>query len=128
MIHGRELRRNHHRRRPQRTGHRLLPGPRRPQGPRPGAAPPRRRRLRHRRGLSRLQGRSEEHTSELQSHLNLVCRLLLAKKKIKSAPITLERKLTILELEFVNRDAENVLQDLPALNQPRKDTPLSVDM
>src|SRR5260370_11669197 len=24
--------------------------------------------------------RSEEHTSELQSHLNLVCRLLLAKK------------------------------------------------
>src|SRR5260370_18468543 len=28
----------------------------------------------------RLQ-RSEEHTSELQSHLNLVCRLLLEKKK-----------------------------------------------
>src|SRR5207237_9430114 len=28
-------------------------------------------------GLSR----SEEHTSELQSHLNLVCRLLLEKKK-----------------------------------------------
>src|SRR5260370_29573476 len=27
--------------------------------------------------------RSEEHTSELQSHLNLVCRLLLEKKKIK---------------------------------------------
>src|SRR4029434_6031771 len=25
--------------------------------------------------------RSEEHTSELQSHLNLVCRLLLAKKR-----------------------------------------------
>src|SRR5260370_35743254 len=25
--------------------------------------------------------RSEEHTSELQSHLNLVCRLLLQKKK-----------------------------------------------
>src|SRR5260370_1596945 len=29
----------------------------------------------------RLPGRSEEHTSELQSHLNLVCRLLLEKKK-----------------------------------------------
>src|SRR5260370_13231793 len=30
--------------------------------------------------------RSEEHTSELQSHLNLVCRLLLEKKrKIQSA-------------------------------------------
>src|SRR5260370_2809263 len=28
-----------------------------------------------------VMGRSEEHTSELQSHLNLVCRLLLEKKK-----------------------------------------------
>src|SRR5438477_13089542 len=30
----------------------------------------------------RSSGRSEEHTSELQSHVNLVCRLLLEKKKI----------------------------------------------
>src|SRR5260370_21094070 len=30
-----------------------------------------------------VQPRSEEHTSELQSHLNLVCRLLLEKKKTK---------------------------------------------
>src|SRR5260370_39294259 len=29
--------------------------------------------------------RSEEHTSELQSHLNIVCRLLLEKKKKKSS-------------------------------------------
>src|SRR2546427_5674632 len=29
------------------------------------------------------QGRSEEHTSELQSQSNLVCRLLLEKKKKK---------------------------------------------
>src|SRR5260370_32714080 len=29
--------------------------------------------------------RSEEHTSELQSHLNLVCRLLLVKKKVTAA-------------------------------------------
>src|SRR5438477_2267580 len=28
--------------------------------------------------------RSEEHTSELQSHVNLVCRLLLEKKKLKN--------------------------------------------
>src|SRR2546430_17114903 len=28
-----------------------------------------------------VQGRSEEHTSELQSQSNLVCRLLLEKKK-----------------------------------------------
>src|SRR5260370_19662838 len=32
-----------------------------------------------------IDGRSEEHTSELQSHLNLVCRLLLEKKKKKNA-------------------------------------------
>src|SRR5260370_31393095 len=30
--------------------------------------------------------RSEEHTSELQSHLNLVCRLLLEKKKTTQTP------------------------------------------
>src|SRR5436190_2805210 len=30
---------------------------------------------------SRLDERSEEHTSELQSHSELVCRLLLEKKK-----------------------------------------------
>src|SRR5690242_21368072 len=29
----------------------------------------------------KLDERSEEHTSELQSHVNLVCRLLLEKKK-----------------------------------------------
>src|SRR5260370_18988969 len=33
--------------------------------------------------------RSEEHTSELQSHLNLVCRLLLEKKKHKNITKTL---------------------------------------
>src|SRR5436190_18524602 len=31
----------------------------------------------------RGRGRSEEHTSELQSHSDLVCRLLLEKKKKK---------------------------------------------
>src|SRR5207237_10728133 len=31
--------------------------------------------------LAAEETRSEEHTSELQSHLNLVCRLLLEKKK-----------------------------------------------
>src|SRR5260370_23782400 len=33
----------------------------------------------------RMKLRSEEHTSELQSHLNLVCRLLLEKKKIEKS-------------------------------------------
>src|SRR5690242_20803380 len=31
----------------------------------------------------RSSARSEEHTSELQSHVNLVCRLLLEKKNTK---------------------------------------------
>src|SRR5256885_13144351 len=35
-----------------------------------------------RRGGDRRRGRSEEHTSELQSPCNLVCRLLLGKKKM----------------------------------------------
>src|SRR5690242_21592611 len=34
--------------------------------------------------LSAKVRRSEEHTSELQSHVNLVCRLLLEKKKKKA--------------------------------------------
>src|SRR5260370_15658619 len=33
------------------------------------------------RSVETKPARSEEHTSELQSHLNLVCRLLLEKKK-----------------------------------------------
>src|SRR5260370_3403206 len=41
-----------------------------------------------------IQGaRSEEHTSELQSHLNLVCRLLLEKKKHSVLPSSLRRSL-----------------------------------
>src|SRR2546426_9248690 len=43
----------------------------------------RRRLVRHRGTVrdTRRHGRSEEHTSELQSPCNLVCRLLLEKKK-----------------------------------------------
>src|SRR5438034_8271161 len=40
-----------------------------------------RRRFRWRAALGTVR-RSEEHTSELQSHSDLVCRLLLEKKKI----------------------------------------------
>src|SRR2546430_7638106 len=36
----------------------------------------------HERHRLAVPGRSEEHTSELQSQSNLVCRLLLEKKKI----------------------------------------------
>src|SRR3712207_8095495 len=38
----------------------------------------------------RVAGRSEEHTSELQSRQYLVCRLLLEKKKI-NRPLTIQR-------------------------------------
>src|SRR2546426_4703989 len=50
-------------------------------GARPHAASRCGRVRRHRLRRSRLRGRSEEHTSELQSPCNLVCRLLLEKKK-----------------------------------------------
>src|SRR3712207_8550088 len=36
-------------------------------------------------GGARLEGRSEEHTSELQSRQYLVCRLLLEKKKTRQS-------------------------------------------
>src|SRR5690242_20820977 len=39
----------------------------------------------------RWRPRSEEHTSELQSHVNLVCRLLLEKKKKKNYRIIIEK-------------------------------------
>src|SRR5690242_21529662 len=39
-------------------------------------------------GQPQRGARSEEHTSELQSHVNLVCRLLLEKKKKKKKKIS----------------------------------------
>src|SRR5690242_20875063 len=39
-----------------------------------------------------ISSRSEEHTSELQSHVNLVCRLLLEKKKKKKKNPQLVKK------------------------------------
>src|SRR5215211_5624804 len=38
--------------------------------------------------VAAVHGRSEEHTSELQSHSDLVCRLLLEKKKKTTYPPT----------------------------------------
>src|SRR5690349_23980017 len=54
------------------------PGPRRPFDGR------RRRPLRRAAPRARRAARSEEHTSELQSRRDLVCRLLLEKKKKKN--------------------------------------------
>src|SRR2546426_7703852 len=53
-----------------------------PHGPRGGTGG---RRRQARQAIGRAaRGRSEEHTSELQSPCNLVCRLLLEKKKKKA--------------------------------------------
>src|SRR5438093_7623761 len=56
-------------------------------GTRRGVPPASRRELHHRR---RRRWRSEEHTSELQSLTNLVCRLLLEKKKKQKRQNTIE--------------------------------------
>src|SRR5260370_29236897 len=48
------------------------------------------------------RARSEEHTSELQSHLNLVCRLLLEKKnKLKKRPFAFVQSNTQQQLVIV---------------------------
>src|SRR5438034_6394950 len=43
----------------------------------------------------RFRARSEEHTSELQSHSDLVCRLLLEKKKKKKQKILNNHNITV---------------------------------
>src|SRR5215204_6446019 len=53
---------------------------------------------RHGKPADRGPDRSEEHTSELQSHSDLVCRLLLEKKKKN------ERTLATLRLSFFFND------------------------
>src|SRR5688572_31523313 len=47
-----------------------------------------------------LELRSEEHTSELQSQSNLVCRLLLEKKKKKTSNPKLQQKKSTKVLHF----------------------------
>src|SRR5687768_17792168 len=58
----------------------------------------------HARGLGEVavrgrRGRSEEHTSELQSRLHLVCRLLLEKKK--------KQKTYVIQLDIDKIEAEH---------------------
>src|SRR2546429_6150781 len=53
--------------------------------------------------------RSEEHTSELQSRLHLVCRLLLEKKKKK-----IRQRLTMCKLRFQQR-LQSLSRRLPAI-------------
>src|SRR2546426_8855035 len=54
--------------------------------------------------------RSEEHTSELQSRCNLVCRLLLEKKKKKDEK---ERRLELkkYEIQSLNNNVSHTMND-----------------
>src|SRR5260370_1520658 len=51
--------------------------------------------------------RSEEHTSELQSHLNLVCRLLLEKKKLSHQTPTASTLLSTIGLQYPCADIQS---------------------
>src|SRR2546430_5651583 len=55
------------------------------------------------------KGRSEEHTSELQSQSNLVCRLLLEKKKKINEPTSFEPQRSII----FTRRLSVCFQDVP---------------
>src|SRR5256885_5535794 len=60
-------------------------------------------------GVGAQHGRSEEHTSELQSPCNLVCRLLLEKKKNHD----LTPVITILPCLFPNLPHNRFIRHLP---------------
>src|SRR2546422_1938898 len=75
-------------------------------GARRAVAPPRR----DRQHLARRRVRSEEHTSELQSRLHLVCRLLLEKKKKNHPHDNCQTFIVTLEImgktEYTHQDAD----------------------
>src|SRR6267142_2705120 len=48
------------------------------------------------------RGRSEEHTSELQSHVNIVCRLLLEKKNSWMMPIPTRSSTRLTAAEYLS--------------------------
>src|SRR5256885_9724460 len=77
------LSRSSHRQRPPLGKRRVHSGGRRALESRPPRSIGRRQSPLRRRWCSHRSRRSEEHTSELQSPCNLVCRLLLEKKKPK---------------------------------------------
>src|SRR5690242_21212858 len=59
----------------------------------------------------RSMPRSEEHTSELQSHVNLVCRLLLEKKNqpTEFVPLTASTKSQVLAAHLVRSFGRSVV-------------------
>src|SRR5256886_10686373 len=57
--------------------------------------------------------RSEEHTSELQSQSNLVCRLLLEKKKTDNV-LFYAKASEIFRCRFLDKCSEHTMLDRPA--------------
>src|SRR6266849_5237606 len=55
--------------------------------------------------------RSEEHTSELQSRVDLVCRLLLEKKKLTDAQLETFQRRAVPETRDVLREAIELAND-----------------
>src|ERR1039457_131522 len=82
------------------------------------------------RGLGRVVGlphrhhRSEEHTSELQSPCNIVCRLLLEKKKIvreqqsaiSNLPASLSIKRRVIQNNLARFPCRELPRSLPVVN------------
>src|SRR6266571_6730468 len=82
--------------------------------------------------------RSEEHTSELQSHVNLVCRLLLEKKKTPPSRATIPARIFVpptstpitrpsatrsstVALKVCNRDAQRGYHSPPNVGSSRRE-------
>src|SRR5437667_152161 len=61
-------------------------------------------------GVKLNKDRSEEHTSELQSHHDLVCRLLLEKKNKKVFRIRMSRNFGMKMLTMTNLSTECLIQ------------------
>src|SRR5256884_5249318 len=87
-----------------------------------GASSPSERTQRGLESLVRSSNRSEEHTSELQSRLHLVCRLLLEKNK---APRSMERNMTTVAppvapivLQIIEGTLASVAAEAEAASQP----------
>src|SRR2546430_13077723 len=68
--------------------------------------------------------RSEEHTSELQSQSNLVCRLLLEKKKTHALPTLRHALISILTLQNIHLPPSNGTS-LPQFHASRRKTALT---
>src|SRR6266487_789756 len=88
----------------------------------PGPRPPIRRASRRPRSPCRPGGRSVEHTSELQSPVHLVCRLLLEKKKMilintatRLAATRREERLAALRLVGATPRQVNVVASVDAV-------------